>query len=358
MKKQPEIERSPSPTPQANVQVQQPIIQQEIETQKQKGEPAAVLVSTETQTTPTVEKVEVDINQFPFLQGKTKDEAILILLEKLKHTETNQEIFIKLQDSLKQKEKQYEILRGKQKLDQESKKLSEEKVELLKQEIKQKDEEMTAKDKHIRQLTKKVKQARKDWISNDYKADTDNNSPNSTPSSPALTPQASAQPSPSGSAKWQLNPEVDVKNREIKQLKEAIWAHQTQNASIAQELEHLQNEHKSMIKVKDETIRSSEKELAFVKQSHTSLRDKYLAQQIGLLDPQDKTLLSELQKIQKEYFFSLALSCKLNMRQACNVNSSSLYERAVSENIPWYDWPEWVPSAMTGSPFIKRTPKS
>jgi hypothetical protein len=48
----------------------------------------------------------------------------------------------------------------------------------------------------------------------------------------------------------------------------------------------------------------------------------------------------------RRYFFSLALSCKLNMRQECNINSSTLYERALAENIEWGDWPEWIPGLL------------
>ncbi len=209
---------------------------------------------------------------------RSKDELIASLMEKLRHAEVNQELFIKLQEELKQKEKQYEILRGKQKLDQESKKVAEEKLELLKQELKQKEEEMAAKDKHIRQLTKKLKQARKDWIANDYNPDAPANVTDAVPTSPL--PLQTQSPN---ATKWHLNPEIDVKNREIKQLKEANWAHQNQNAALAQELEHLKNEHKAMLKVKEDTIRGLEKELAFVKQTHAGLRDKYLAQQVLLI---------------------------------------------------------------------------
>jgi hypothetical protein len=185
-------------------------------------------------TEPTEKRTEkvsnVNIELPEHLQGKDKDEIIKILLDKMKLEDTNHELFLRLQEELKQKEKQYEILRGKQKMDQEGKKLAEEKLELLKQEIKNKDEEMAAKDKHIRQLTKKLKQARKDWITNDYNPN-DSNSVSQTGTSPHSVS------SPIGSAKsWQLNPEIDLKNREIKQLKEAIWAHQNQNASLSAEV--------------------------------------------------------------------------------------------------------------------------
>jgi len=67
-----------------------------------------------------------------------------------------------------------------------------------------------------------------------------------------------------------------------------------------------------------------------------------LEQQIGLLDPQDKSLVAEMTKIKKEYFFSIVMNCKLNMRNESNVNAGSLYETALGQNIYWRDWPEWI----------------
>lgn len=42
----------------------------------------------------------------------------------------------------------------------------------------------------------------------------------------------------------------------------------------------MQNENKLNIKVKDEALRSLEKELAYAKQTHQGLREKFLAQQV------------------------------------------------------------------------------
>ena len=221
-------------------------------------------------------------------------------------------------------------------------------MELLKNELKKKDDEIIAKDKHIKQLTKKIKQARKDWITKDTTnssnaTNINNNNNNSNNNNYSISPPNSSYTtfnnnnnnsnsnsnnnnghqqqqqqqiqshnttnstnstsSSSSSKTWQLNPEIDSLHRQIKQLKEATWAHQQQNASLATEIEHITNENKVHLKVKDEQLRSLEKELSFMKQTHQALREKYLVQQIGLLDPHDKSLLSELQKVTKEYVY-------------------------------------------------------
>ena len=246
-------------------------------------------------TTTTVGHASVSNIELPdYIKNKNKDEAIQILLERLSIQETNNQLFIKLQDELRQKEKQYEILRGKQKLDQDGKKFNEEKIEILKADLKRKDEEMAAKDKHIKQLSKKLKEMRKEWITKDSDS---NGVPMAT--SPGSTVATNLATTPSKS--WQLNPEVDMLNRQIKQLKDANWAHQTQNSTLCQELDQLRNENKAAIKVKDDHIKSLEKELSFVKNTHQELRDKFLVQQLGLLNPQDESLLGELQKLSKEY---------------------------------------------------------
>lgn len=30
------------------------------------------------------------------------------------------------------------------------------------------------------------------------------------------------------------------------------------------------------------------------------------------------------------------------MREDCNINTSALYEKVLSENIDWKDWPDWI----------------
>lgn len=203
--------------------------------------PVPVVVHTPARPVTTTPTVTAQLSDS--LKGKDKDEVIRILLEKVQTLEVNHDLFIKLQDELKQKEKQYEILRGKQKLDQEGKKIAEERLEVAKGELKKKEEEMSAKDKHIRQLTKKLKQARKEWIN-----DINPNTPNTSSSNPVFisTSPGSANNSYSNlsavtsnipvSKSWTVSPELDLKNREINQLKEAIWAHQSQNAALQAEV--------------------------------------------------------------------------------------------------------------------------
>jgi len=65
------------------------------------------------------------------------------------------------------------------------------------------------------------------------------------------------------------------------------------------------------------------------------------------LDPKDKSLIADLQKVKKQLFFSLALSFKLNARTDCNVNIHSLYERAIAENVEWVQWSEWIATEMS-----------
>jgi len=145
---------------------------------------------------------------------------------------------------------------------------------------------------------------------------------------------------------WDEITQLDSKNRELKQLKEAIWAHQKQNEKLDAEVQRLENENKSNMKVKEETIASLKKELVSTKSTYQAIREKYLEQQIGLLDPQDKSLGAELATIKKEYFFSIVMNCKLNMREECNINAINLYEDALGENIYWRDWPDWISTQL------------
>jgi len=34
------------------------------------------------------------------------------------------------------------------------------------------------------------------------------------------------------------------------------------------------------------------------------------------------------------------------MRTSCNVNTGTLWERAIGENIDWINYPEWIAQAM------------
>jgi len=199
-------------------------------------------------------------------------------------------------------------------------------LDSLRTQLREKEEETKAKDKHIRKLTDKVKQSRKDSNSSTKDMD-DNTSPVSPPS-------------------WEISP-IDSKNREVNQLKEAIWAHQKQNEKLDAEVQRLEKENKANVKVKDETIDALKKELTSIKSTYQAIREKYLEQQIGLLDPQDKSLGAEMAKIKKEYFFSIVMNCKLNMREECNVNAVTLYETALGENVYWRDWPEWISAQVS-----------
>jgi len=217
------------------------------------------------------------------------------LSEKLKgvQLESAAELVMKLQEDLKMKEKQYDLLRGKQRSDQEGRKIAEEQLDVLKKELQSKEDESKAKDKHIRQLNKKIKEMKKDWISNREPA--------------TVTEGISSSPTPNSPRSWERSPD----HREIKQLKEEIWAHQNQNAALAKEVARLEMENKLTVKVKDESMRLTEKELAHTKQLFQDLREKYLAQQVGLLASTDDSIGVELAKIKKEYFFCTCIELQI-----------------------------------------------
>jgi hypothetical protein len=174
------------------------------------------------------------------LQQKTKDEQIAILLGKLtdmKARENNNSfLFVKLQEELRQKEKQYEIMRGKQLVDQEGKKVAEERAETFRNSFRAKEEDCKAKDKHIQQLTKKLKQARKEWIASSRE--------NSVGFNDTIVHevQHDSLKSLGPSNSWQMRPEIDIKEREIKKLRDEIWAHQQQNGSLSSEVRRVSKE--------------------------------------------------------------------------------------------------------------------
>jgi len=278
-------------------------------------------------------RVPVILETEPKMETEDKDKQSKVVSEKLQNyahqLEGNTNLFIKLQEELKQKEKQYEILYNQFVLANESKNIAEGRLDSLRTQLRDKEEETKAKDKHIRKLTDKVKQSRKD--SKDTNSSTKDMDDNTSPVSPPH---------------WEISP-IDSKNREVSQLKEAIWAHQKQNEKLDSEVQRLEKENKANVKVKDETIGTLKKELTSVKSTYQAIREKYLEQQIGLLDPQDKSLGAEMAKIKKEYFFSIVMNCKLNMREECNVNAGTLYETALGENVYWRDWPEWISAQVS-----------
>eukprot|EP01114_Cavostelium_apophysatum_P021688 TRINITY_DN7638_c0_g1_i1.p1 TRINITY_DN7638_c0_g1~~TRINITY_DN7638_c0_g1_i1.p1 ORF type:complete len:1024 (+),score=273.72 TRINITY_DN7638_c0_g1_i1:183-3254(+) len=261
------------------------------------------------------------------LEGKDKDEQISFLKERFsligrqfQTHELNLQLFAKIQDELKQKEKSYELIKHKQQADQEGKRLAEERLEVLRIQMKEKEEECLAKDKNIRQLSKKLKENRAEWLAS-----------------------GGNQNASIGAAdSWKLKPEIDVKNREIKSLRDAIWAHQTQNQLLTSEIMQVENDTKAKLKVKDEHIRKLEKELEFVRNAFQGVREKYLNQQVGLLGEED----AELQQVKKEYFFTLAVSCKLSSAKPSNMNVMELFERALGENVDWKKWPEWISTQL------------
>lgn len=69
---------------------------------------------------------------------------------------------------------------------------------------------------------------------------------------------------------------------------------------FAQQVERLEAENKTNMKVKDDTIRRLEKELSYTKQLYQSLREKYVAQQVGLLDAVETSQSAEFAKLKKE----------------------------------------------------------
>lgn len=68
-----------------------------------------------------------------------------------------------------------------------------------------------------------------------------------------------------------------------------------------------------------------------------------------MLNPNDTSNLAELEKIKRQYFYALALSCKLNLRGGTGMNTSTLFDMALSENIEWKNWPEWLSKKITDS---------
>jgi len=143
---------------------------------------------------------------------------------------------------------------------------------------------------------------------------------------------------------WDMHSEIDMKNREIKQLREAIWAHQNQNASLLKEIERCRAEKEAALQLKSDTIARTQNELQNWKQRYQSLRHQHLIELLSFLNPKASGPFADLQRIKKEYFFSLAIAFKLhNARDDnCMVNVGELYERALGEAIQWQLWPEWI----------------
>lgn len=140
---------------------------------------------------------------------------------------TQQSLVVKLSEDLRMKEKQYDILRGKQKIDFEKKLIAEEKLAKSLERIKELEQESNAKDKNIRQLSKKLKKLRSDWIKSPQ-VNEDTSQEKSALPKPSQNYIKSSLPS-IGSSSYEL----DMKTREIKKLQEAVWAHQQQNSDLA-----------------------------------------------------------------------------------------------------------------------------
>eukprot|EP01117_Protostelium_nocturnum_P006648 TRINITY_DN2393_c3_g1_i1.p1 TRINITY_DN2393_c3_g1~~TRINITY_DN2393_c3_g1_i1.p1 ORF type:complete len:993 (+),score=407.20 TRINITY_DN2393_c3_g1_i1:214-3192(+) len=253
-------------------------------------------------------------------------------LEKITSSDVNRELFYKLQEELNMKDRQYESLRSEHKANQQERRIAEEQRDSASKVIKELEEENKAKEHHIRRIQKKLKQARKEGFSESKTSDR-----------LSMSPRSSSIGFMGGES---LSAEIEQRDRAINKLKETIWAHQQQNAAITLELSRVTAENTAVLRAKDEIIERLEKEIVDSKEIHQTMREKYLEQQLGLMDPKDSSVIAEMQKLKKVYFFSLALNTKLNYAAESNVNVTDLYETVLGQDIDWKQWSDWIPNQI------------
>ncbi|PRP88382.1 hypothetical protein PROFUN_03296 [Planoprotostelium fungivorum] len=249
----------------------------------------------------------------------------------------SKDVFVKLELELRRMEKEYEELRNRYRLDEERFRMAEEKREQEQKTCKELEEENRGKDNHIRRLQKKLKAARKE-------------EPESTSASVGSYSNMTA--AANSGAHSSMNgggaEQGDVqKDRLISKLRETIWAHQQQNSALSVEMSREASAFLMKMRVKDEVIRQQEREMKALRENHSLIREKFVAQQIGLDSPHDDNSKDvELQKIQRAYFFSIAVACKLQYAPESNMNITELLEKAISLNVEWQEYQEWIPKQI------------
>lgn len=69
---------------------------------------------------------------------------------------------------------------------------------------------------------------------------------------------------------------------------------------------------------------------------------------------QDSASDSEFQELKREYFYSLAISAKLNLSMQgryCNVDASRLFDEVV-DSIPFKQWHSWLTQRMLDDSMV------
>jgi len=144
-------------------------------------------------------------------------------------------------------------------------------------------------------------------------------------------------------------------NFELEKLREAVQAHQSENRFLSSELTRLEKQMKLLEEAKNETIASVQRNLEEARNEYNSLRGILLTS-VSVDDYTHKLEIENL-NLKKEYFLSLAVSVKLHrslVSESSNVDVISLYEQAVSHNVPVRSWPEWLSNNLDAS--INATP--
>jgi len=146
--------------------------------------------------------------------------------------------------------------------------------------------------------------------------------------------------------------EEEVRNQFLK-LKRAIQAHQTQNAFLAQELQRQQDDQTAEITAIKANLAKANSELVSLRQHYQELRKRLLLGDGKL----SEEFLADVEKLKKDYFYSLAVSAKLTRAmqgKPTNIRVDILFEKAKSmKHSQWNDWLARTLDSSDGSPSEK-----